>query len=194
MKTGNNRADSLYIHLSGEQCVYCGQRASAEDHVIPRSHIAKLLGILTLPKLVTVPACSECNSLVGAKLFKTLGAKRRYIQARLRKKYHRVLKMPNWSFREMEQITCPNLLAQIQNGLRQREVLRSRVRWRNVGNVVKTSRKKILATLLLLAVQSNFSRQRNNRGPHCMAFGQEWKSCRSTSQRNAGYFWRARRD
>jgi hypothetical protein len=38
-----------------------------------------------------VPACGECNSLAGDRLFRTIAAKRRYIQGRLRVKYRKLL-------------------------------------------------------------------------------------------------------
>ena len=136
MRTGNRRADALYTHIRGIQCVYCGERANTEDHLQPRSHVAKLLGIINLRealgRLVTVPACLECNSLVGAKIFLTTGAKRRYIQAKLRHRYRRVLEMPAWSNKELGEITCPNLRSIIVSGVEQKERLLHRVRWRNV--------------------------------------------------------------
>ncbi len=132
----NHRADTLYEHLRGDHCVYCGERANTEDHVIPRSHIAKLLGIIALSKqLITVPACSECNSIAGAKLFPGIGAKRRYILGRLRVKYKRVLEMPNWSETELESIECRNLKTAILTGLALRDRVRRRLNWRNVKNV-----------------------------------------------------------
>jgi hypothetical protein len=129
----NNRADKLYEHLRGDYCIYCGEHADTEDHVIPRSHIAKLLGLIALPKqLITVPACSNCNTIAGAKIFKSIGAKRRYILNRLRTKYRKVLEIPNWSEAELESIECRNLKTAILTGLALRDQLRRRLSWRNV--------------------------------------------------------------
>src|SRR5512139_3808678 len=62
-------------------CVYCGEDATTRDHFIPVSVAAMYAGLaLVSPSAkVTLPCCHDCNCRAGAKVFKTVGAKRRYI-------------------------------------------------------------------------------------------------------------------
>jgi hypothetical protein len=137
----HDRVNQLYHHLQGTCCVYCGQRANSRDHVQARSHVASLLDLVKFHGLTTVPSCMECNALAGAKVFPTLGAKRRYIQRVLRKRYQKVLKMPDWTEQELEKIECPSLKATIREGLRMKMLVRKRVSWRNVVSVEEDSPK-----------------------------------------------------
>lgn len=138
MKTGRFRYDILYHCIRGKQCVYCGTLATTEDHFQPRSYVTALLGLVKLGGLFTVPACRECNLLAGAKVFCSIGAKRRYVQSRLRVRYKHELSIPNWSEQELEEL-CPNLRALTEQGLKIRDNIRLRLRWRNAASVDRTT-------------------------------------------------------
>jgi hypothetical protein len=81
------RSAGRYRRVWSNCCAYCGVvPAGTWDHVYPVTSAAKLagLGIRIDPSLmVMVRACSQCNSIAGSKLFKSLATKRAYIRRRL---------------------------------------------------------------------------------------------------------------
>jgi hypothetical protein len=83
--------------------------------------------------LVLLPACLECNLIAGGKLFKSVGAKRRYIQRRLCSKHHRTLAIPNWSEEEILRFGR-RIRETIRKGLAQKAILLERIGWRNERN------------------------------------------------------------
>lgn len=115
----------LYKRISTNGlCAYCGLYATTLDHFVPVSVAAY---VIVNPKdKVLIPSCSECNGLAGSKLFKSVGAKRRYIRQRLRKRYARLLKMPDWADEELEKLGW-TLRKSIEVALRQRDQVRQRL-------------------------------------------------------------------
>lgn len=69
-------------------CFYCGEAADEREHVVPRhTH---------LPTRV-VPSCGECNRFASGELFATIVEKHEAIRAKRRRKYHKLLCMPEWT-------------------------------------------------------------------------------------------------
>lgn len=92
-------------------CIYCGEPATTKDHVFPLSLAAGL--DLTRPNvrdqllphgLCLVKACNACNSLASNHPFTSIREKRRWIQERLRRKYHRKLHRPEWEEHELNEL------------------------------------------------------------------------------------------
>ncbi|HXI47169.1 MAG TPA: hypothetical protein VNH39_01180 [Steroidobacteraceae bacterium] len=82
---------------------------------------------------VLVPACHQCNCIAGKHTFRSIGAKRRYIQRRLAQKFKRLLAMPDWSESELDELGYA-LRQSIINSLGARDYLRGRLAWRNHHN------------------------------------------------------------
>ena len=78
-------------------CFYCGEPASDVEHVIPRCFSGE-----RTPK---VWSCRECNLLAGSKLFESIEEKRFFIQNRLRNRYKKILKIPDWSEKEISELS-----------------------------------------------------------------------------------------
>lgn len=136
---GSRKAD---IKLAGrfkrlvqqEWCVYCGAMATTKDHFVPVSVVASLMSVgVNVSGKFLVPACGECNSIAGDRIFVSIGAKRRYIQNRLSEKYNKLLNMPNWSDSELAELGY-SMRSSVLAGLAQREYIRHRIRWKNSFN------------------------------------------------------------
>ncbi|MDE2232528.1 MAG: hypothetical protein KGJ90_00150 [Patescibacteria group bacterium] len=124
----------FYKILNQEWCVYCGDLATTVDHFIPISIFASLIGIgADINGKILVPACRECNLLAGDKLFKTIGAKRRYLQNRIKERYRKVLNMPFWEEKEISELS-PHMQEIVKNGLLEREHVKARIGWKNINN------------------------------------------------------------
>jgi hypothetical protein len=89
-------------------CVYCGDPAEDEEHVLPLSAYKKLTsaGNIQIPDdlLRIVPSCHECNMLLGDKVFRSFVEKRLYTKAALARRYHNVVELPYWSIEELTEI------------------------------------------------------------------------------------------
>jgi 5-methylcytosine-specific restriction endonuclease McrA len=89
------------------ECIYCGLAADTSDHVPPVS-VVYALGADHFEEagidLVLVPACRECNSLLGARMLPTLRERASFIADALRKRYAKQLAAPSWDSEEMEEL------------------------------------------------------------------------------------------
>lgn len=66
-------------------CVYCGFPATTRDHVLPKSWT----GLAERTRVVTVPACVECNSSINDSFAPTIAERRRIAHASIRRRYSR---------------------------------------------------------------------------------------------------------
>ena len=85
-------------------CTYCSSPCgSTLDHVVPRS----VGGVLNegFKKTNTVPSCLECNSVLGDRLFLTVGTRAAYLAGALSARYKKVLKLPKWSEDDFEDLS-----------------------------------------------------------------------------------------
>jgi len=123
--------------MTGTICHYCGLPADSTDHVVPQSLLRAirdsgderlLREVSERRRKMTVTACRECNSLASAKYDDTLADRKRRVQLALRRKYKRVLAMPDWSHHELADMS-ELMQAWIIAGLLERDELRSRVSW-----------------------------------------------------------------
>jgi hypothetical protein len=131
----NVRRAGQYIGLILDQrwCVYCGASATTIDHFVPVSFAAAVATLGVVSGKYLVPACGECNGMANARVFVSIGAKRRYLQGRIAHRYRHILAMPDWPDDEMAQLGHM-LRSSIRVALAQREYIRVRLRWRNSDN------------------------------------------------------------
>lgn len=117
--------------VSGDTpCYYCGMLATTIDHVPPKVVRAKFqsLGMMDRYSIHEVPACAECNSLLGDRHPWTLGDRKRSVKNRLRRRYKRILSIPPWSDSELS-ILSPSLQDFVIRGLYQQEIVLKRLAW-----------------------------------------------------------------
>lgn len=106
------RSDHVYRRKFrwANHCIYCGQPANTQDHVLPISR-APDFDFMTLRMrwefrqgLNKVPCCSECNTLANNKPFFYIREKRRYIQGLLKKRYKNTLHSVVWEKEELSEL------------------------------------------------------------------------------------------
>lgn len=82
-------------------CTYCGSwDGNHRDHVIPASYGQAKKNF----KCETVPACGECNVLLGDRLYFTLPSRAAYLMGVYQTRYKKLLKQPDWSDEEIEEL------------------------------------------------------------------------------------------
>lgn len=150
-----------YLYNNGV-CVYCGAPATTEDHFVPLSVAAAMVEVGQFPNgaLVIVPACMECNSLAGAKVFRSIGSKRRYIHERIEVKHWEALAMPEWNEQELAEIGA-TMREYVLAGLREKEYTLRRLSWRNRDNSanVSTVRQNLRLDVMSVRRKESFARQ-----------------------------------
>ena len=116
-------------------CYYCGVLADTVDHVVPR-HLLERAGAAGISlaavyrvRLWEVPACRECNCLIGGAIFKTIKERVAYVKMRIRKRYSRLLRMPQWTEEELEEVG-PGMRGFVANAQARRQYIRDRLAWR----------------------------------------------------------------
>lgn len=126
------RLAGFYRRLADtRQCSYCGLSADTWDHFIPVSVRSSLidLGSFAPSQAIMIRCCVQCNSLAGSRLFRTIGQKRRYIQARIKHKYRKYLAIPHWTQYEIERLEW-NLKTYLLKSLQIQAITRRRITFR----------------------------------------------------------------
>lgn len=80
-------------------CVYCGQAAWTKDHLLP----VGATGVALRRHVLTVPACSECNTLIGASYAPSITERRAIAKAKLRKKHWKKITAYEYSDEEIRE-------------------------------------------------------------------------------------------
>jgi len=98
----------LYVPLpfsTPSICSYCGFHASTRDHCPSLSNVISVgteyLQRHNIP-MYLVPACAECNGLLGNKVLWLFVERKDFIAKRLRKRYGKLLRLPAWETDEIE--------------------------------------------------------------------------------------------
>jgi ribosomal protein L40E len=104
---------------STAMCAYCGEYATDVEHVVPRSS--------KLPTY-TVPACSECNGFASGHLFPSFEAKAAYIQSKIRKRYQKLIRTPEWDESEIAELGYA-MRQEVLAYSRARDWIRRRLDW-----------------------------------------------------------------
>jgi hypothetical protein len=126
-------------------CVYCGCRANTLDHFVPLA-VLYMMGDIGGGERVTLESCSECNTIAGSHVFKTVGEKRDYIHKNLEEKYHVLLKAPNWTKQELSRMGY-NMRTYIESHLVYRDWIDERLTWQNVENPASAEIAKVRSKL-----------------------------------------------
>ena len=79
-------------------------------------------------KIKIVPACHECNCALGAKYFETIDKRKKYVKQRIRRKYYRILNIPEWEDYELAQMG-PIMQIHINQGLAKQDRIKARLLW-----------------------------------------------------------------
>ena len=87
--------DHLRIRVGGNHCVYCGEHPNSTEHFPPYTFCNE--GWL-------LPCCLECNSLAGTEFPNDFARRAEYVTGRLRWRYRKQLRMPEWSDPELSDL------------------------------------------------------------------------------------------
>ncbi len=108
-------------------CFYCGESASTLDHQPPVSRIYDYRAMgLRHECYVKVPACEECNNLLGATLTLDLLEREMVLRRKLEERYRRALEMPPWARGELRQLRG-RLRQHVENHQRRRDWIQRRL-------------------------------------------------------------------
>lgn len=102
-------------------CSYCGAwDGNNRDHVVPASYNQTKKHF----KCLTIPSCGECNVLLGSRLYFSIPSRAAYLLGTYERRYKKLLKQPDWTPEEIEEIG-PSMAASILQSMKdQNEVKR----------------------------------------------------------------------
>jgi hypothetical protein len=116
------------IHL--HDCAYCGLTAQCRDHVIPQAYEGvgqHETGYGTGWKRdKVVPACSECNCLLGRRWLPSVAERAAFLAQKLRVRHEEALNFPNWNEDDLEDMS-PRMRKQIRAKIQRRDLLKARI-------------------------------------------------------------------
>ena len=105
-------------------CIYCGCPGWQKDHLMPRPWT----GDAERRHVLTVPACGECNGMIGDAPIFTITERRARAHTSIRRKYRRILEMPEWPVQERARLGH-TLRQSIEKGVKQRAMVHARLEW-----------------------------------------------------------------
>ena len=106
------------------QCVYCGLVAQSKDHLIPTNWT----GREGRARVLTVPACLQCNSAIGDTPVFAIDKRRAIAQAHISRKYRKVLARPDYSNDDLMEFEG-RLRQAVKAGLAEKQSVRDRLSW-----------------------------------------------------------------
>ena len=109
-------------------CTYCGETAVSLDHVIPRSFLSsrKRSSSPSREPGFKVPSCTQCNSILGSRIFDNLVERKAYVHERLKVKLRKHSATVAWDDEDMEELG-PALRDKIEIAMAKRTIARDRV-------------------------------------------------------------------
>jgi len=113
-----------------EPCTYCGLPATTRDHLLPRvlAGSLRLSGVEQAPSRETVPACHECNAILGSRIYDSVAQRRAVVHASLARRYRSALEAPQWSDEQLDALG-PTLRTAVLHQQQLREITLTRLCW-----------------------------------------------------------------
>ena len=74
----------------------------------------------------TVPSCRECNSILGNRLFQSIGDRAAYLVGRLESRYKKLLSTPSWTEDELAELGR-TLRVDVEGALSEKKAVQNRI-------------------------------------------------------------------
>ena len=112
-------------------CIYCGEASQCLDHVIPYSYTSaisyKYRNGGSDPGF-RVPACTQCNCILGDRIFRNLVERKEYIHKRLFVRLRKYVSCEKWEDHEIEGLGR-NLRSTIEIGEAKADIAEDRLNY-----------------------------------------------------------------
>lgn len=120
----------LWIGPGITPCYYCGRPATDAEHVVSQA-LASMLDRDDMPDLGVdiVPACHQCNGMLGARFYETLAKRKEAGKEYLRRKYQRLVEMPQWTDQEIADLADGRLRQYVLESIVAQEEVRKMLAW-----------------------------------------------------------------
>lgn len=98
--------DTKFRFGSSLYCTYCGDSPNQIDHCIPFSFLTSKVSrnVSDKNRGVTCYCCSECNTLLNDRFFRTFRERVMFINAKLRHRHAKILRQPYWERDELNEL------------------------------------------------------------------------------------------
>ena len=112
-----------------DSCIYCGEAAVCLDHVIPYSYTSAISSKYRnggSDPGFRVPACTQCNVILGDRIFDNIVARKEYVHQCLQVKLSKYSATVAWDEEDMAPLGR-NLRSKIEIGMAKRSIARDRL-------------------------------------------------------------------
>lgn len=113
--------------MKDDLCTYCGDYAQCRDHVIPVNFLSVARSYSPTKNWI-VPSCNDCNTMAGSKVFFSVPEKARYIKSRFERRHSKILKHPEWSQEELNDVSY-QIREMVWGGLVAKRVAKERLEY-----------------------------------------------------------------
>ena len=107
-------------------CTYCGAwDGDNRDHVVPVSYNHNVSRKVTnkVSYRGTVPCCRECNVLLSDRLYFSIPSRAAYLLGTYERRYKKLLKQPDWTEDELEELG-PSMRTSIIQSMKDKQEVR----------------------------------------------------------------------
>src|SRR5882762_1548605 len=93
--------------LEGLDCIYCGDRATCRDHVVPfcYDNFTKVRGDWDYNSENVVPCCQSCNGHLGSMYLPSIAERAQHLANELSRQSKKILKSPDWTSAELKELS-----------------------------------------------------------------------------------------
>lgn len=114
----------MHLEYPRGVCVYCGDPGWTRDHILPRPWT----GDTIRRSVITIPACQQCNSMIGAALTWSISERRALAHSRIERKYRKILRLEDRTRAEKDEFG-PAIRSSIDRGELLKRHVFSRLSW-----------------------------------------------------------------
>jgi hypothetical protein len=112
-----------------EPCTYCGLPSDSIDHIPPQAMRAMIQDLGAYKGVWReVPACRWCNSHLADLALLTVEDRRQYIKKVLRKKFKKLLSLPDWTDAALAELG-PSLRCFVIDSIHKAQIVKERLAW-----------------------------------------------------------------
>ena len=111
-------------------CFYCGDIPNSQDHIIPWSMINSIEKHSGSDKGPRTPSCMVCNGILSSFFFDSLHERCEYVKQYLLKKHSKLLKIKDWSEKDLKEIDG-KLKNHVIRQLNLKKEMMPRIFWQN---------------------------------------------------------------
>jgi hypothetical protein len=125
----------LLLETKNDVCLYCGNQASHNEHLIPFSMLTASVRKQRGNCGLISRSCPSCNSVLSNNYFDTLDRRVDFVTKDIAKKFRKIRCNTNWTQREVSELSLP-LRSLLEAKILAKQDFERRLMWPNVPSYI----------------------------------------------------------